>query len=280
MNGQKPKISVVVPAYNEERYLPRCLESLNNQTFRDFEVVVVDNNSRDKTAAIAESFGARVVKEPKQGMIHARERGFAEARANIIARTDADTVVAPNWLEVIDTTFKEHPKAVALCGSLLSPTERIPDSVFFDYSEFFFKRMGNVLAGHTLLLGPNMAIRKAAWEKVRVHTNDKQVHEDIDLACHLIEQGTILFVPEMQVVFSFRRLEKRVVAGAVEYLFEYPTRYFRTIFLHHPILKNGKKNRLLSFGAGKNMIDDEVENGAEYIRAPKTPRFIKQIRKK
>ena len=63
MRSSNPLVSVVIPAYNEEKYLPACLEALSRQTFRDFEVVVVDNNSTDRTAEIARSLGARVVHE-------------------------------------------------------------------------------------------------------------------------------------------------------------------------------------------------------------------------
>lgn len=92
---KRPAVSVVIPAYNEERYLAACLTSLQKQTLKNFETIVVDNNSTDKTAEIARRFGAKVVKELKQGIIPARERGFREAKAEIIARTDADTIVAP-----------------------------------------------------------------------------------------------------------------------------------------------------------------------------------------
>jgi len=91
MKNGPPIISVIIPAANEEKTLPFCLASLKKQTFSNFEVIVIDNNSTDKTAAVAQKFGAKVVSEKKQGIIYARERGFQEAKGEIIARTDADT---------------------------------------------------------------------------------------------------------------------------------------------------------------------------------------------
>ena len=116
----KPEISVVIPAYNEAKYLPKCLESIIKQTFNNYEIIVVDNNSTDNTAWIARSFGARVVKEKIQGMIPARERGFREAKAEIIARTDADTVVTKDWLEKIFRTFQTNPEVIALSGPIFN----------------------------------------------------------------------------------------------------------------------------------------------------------------
>ena len=76
MKNGSPAISVVIPAFNEEKYLPACLEALKKQTFKNYELIVVDNNSTDKTAQIAKKFGARVVKEKKQGRNMACGRCF------------------------------------------------------------------------------------------------------------------------------------------------------------------------------------------------------------
>ena len=105
---KKIAISVVIPAHNEEKYIGKCLNSIRKQTFKDYELIVVDNNSTDDTSKIAARYGARVIKETKQGITPARERGFKEAKAEIIARTDADAIVSPNWLKTINHTFKKY----------------------------------------------------------------------------------------------------------------------------------------------------------------------------
>ncbi len=236
-NGQ-PLISVVIPAYNEERHLPNCLAAFKKQTFKNFELIVVNNNSTDRTVEIARSFGAKVIHEPIQGITHARERGYREALSEIIARTDADTIVPPEWLEIIYETFTAKPKVVALMGTLHSPYKRIPHKVFRGITFFCFVGLGKLLAGHVLLLGPNMALRKSAWEKVKPHLDDKLVHEDIDLACHLAQLGEILYVPHLPVIFSPRRIHENLLRGVFQYAGEYPIRFFRTIFLHKPQFKH------------------------------------------
>src|SRR3989338_1882220 len=193
MKNGSPAISVVIPAFNEEKYLPACLEALKKQTFKNYELIVVDNNSTDKTAQIAKKFGARVVKEKKQGMIPARERGFREARAEIIARTDADTVVSPDWLEVIYVTFKSNSNIVGMTGPFLSPTKKIPHKIISEINYLYNVKFANLISKHVYLQGSNMAIRKSAWEKIKVITDDKKVHEDIDLSYHLSKVGKIIY---------------------------------------------------------------------------------------
>lgn len=239
-----PKISVVIPAFNEEKYLSACLKSLEKQTFRDFEIIVVDNNSEDKTEEVAKSFGTRVIKEKKQGMAHARERGFKESSGEFIARTDADTVVTANWLETIYLAFTNYPDVVGITGPWLSPTPKIPDKVLSAFSYVFSVRLGKLLSGHPFLMGPNMAVRKSAWQKIKVHTDDRNVHEDIDLSLHLGKKGKILWHPKMKIVFSLRRIEKDPFRGLISYLGEYPLRYIKTLSLNNKRLKELKRKRL------------------------------------
>lgn len=231
---KKPAISVVIPAYNEEKYLPICLSSLQKQTFRDFEVIVVDNNSTDKTAQIARSFGAKVVKEKIQGMIPARERGFKEAQAEIIARTDADSLVSPNWIERIFKTFTCNPHLVAVTGSpdFIGVNRFLYLFIKIFVDQFYFPAT-KILMGHWPLNGPTYAVKKSVWQKITVHFDDKLVHEDIDLSCHLAPFGEILFDPNLRVSTSFRRWNKNFTY----HFSEYTLRYFRTLFLHHPFLK-------------------------------------------
>jgi glycosyltransferase involved in cell wall biosynthesis len=75
------KISVIIPAFNEEKFLGNCLFSLKEQNFKDFGIIVVDNNSTDKTAEIAKKFGAILVSEKNQGVAFARNRGVQRNKA-------------------------------------------------------------------------------------------------------------------------------------------------------------------------------------------------------
>jgi glycosyltransferase involved in cell wall biosynthesis len=93
------KISVVIPAYNAARFLPRCLESVFAQTLKPDEVIVVDDGSTDNTAALAEELGARVISQPNGGLSAARNTGIRNASSEWIALLDADDLWAPEKLE-------------------------------------------------------------------------------------------------------------------------------------------------------------------------------------
>lgn len=240
MKPKHPAISVVIPAYNEQEYIASCLQSIQNQTFTNFELIVVDNNSTDNTAKIAHHFNATVIKEVKQGIIPAREKGFGKATAEIIARTDADTIVSPDWLELIYNEFGKNTHMVALSGGLLSPFRKLSDKRFLQ-SINAYVRLGKMLLGHYPLMGPNMAIRKSAWQKISVHLDDKKVHEDIDLACHLAEVGEIVYAPHITARLSSRRIQEDTLKAAATYLIEYPIRYIRTVHAHHPIFRKKKQ---------------------------------------
>lgn len=236
------KVSVVIPAYNEEAYLAECLQSIVDQEEPADEIIVVDNNSTDNTMKLAKSFGARVVRETQQGMIPARNRGFDEAQYEIIARTDADTRVPSDWIKRIKTAFSKDSELVALSGpasfynmelfSFAGDVSHLPSQVSFQT----FSRT----IRHGFVYGPNMALRKSAWLLVRdeVCLEDKDVHEDIDLSLHIAQYGKILFDKKLLVSSSFRRWKKLTP------YFEYPYRVVKTIRRHKKTILETQSKRL------------------------------------
>lgn len=108
---QQPGLSVIIPTYNEERRLPNLLNSLRQQTFRDFEVIVADHKSRDKTCAIAKRFGARIV--PGGLPAASRNNGARYARAQHIVFIDADVTFEPTFLASALVEFDRRGLSVA-----------------------------------------------------------------------------------------------------------------------------------------------------------------------
>lgn len=107
--------SVIVPLYNKEIYISECIESILNQTFKDFEIVVVNDGSTDNSVKVVESFNdarVRMVSQQNSGVSTARNRGVAEAHHDIVAFCDADDIWEPNHLEVLAKLVKDYPE----CG--------------------------------------------------------------------------------------------------------------------------------------------------------------------
>ncbi len=152
------KISVIVPAYNEEDLLAGCLDSLLNQTLdrEIYEIVVIDNNSTDATARIALAKGVRVEKELRKGYVHAIRRGIEVSQAELIAFTDADCRVPPNWLEKILDHFDSSAKVVGVGGKLS----------FYDIHPIADKTFRSILYLNKALPGNNMAVRREALRRI------------------------------------------------------------------------------------------------------------------
>lgn len=111
------EFSVIVPVFNAAEYLERCVRALLSQTFpaAGYEILMVDNNSTDQSAAILRSFGrVRLMNESEQGSYAARNRGLLEARGEIVAFTDPDCVPQEDWLEQIRRAMADPETRVVL----------------------------------------------------------------------------------------------------------------------------------------------------------------------
>ncbi len=221
------RISVVIPAYNEEKYIQACLESLMKQTKKPFEILVVDNNSTDDTAKIAESFdGVTVINAKVQGITPTRNAGFNAAKGDIIARTDADTTVPTDWIEQIERLFTQNA-VDAVSGPAIYYDSPIKSDVFI---KFFFW-MSKLLFGHPILLGPNTAITSDTWQEVKKITcpNDSKVHEDLDLSIHIARTGRKIYYDSSLIVKCSAR---RILHRPQSFFIEYTLRYFKMILYH------------------------------------------------
>jgi glycosyltransferase involved in cell wall biosynthesis len=151
--------------------LPHLLQSLQKQTCTiPYEVIVVDNNSTDKTAEIAHKYGAKVVFEKTPGYAFACNAGFAAATGEIIARADADYVQPPEWLQNIWDAFEKDPKLVALGGPLYPLESHVLENVFYYPSIVIWMYLLKLLGRGFLF--PNMAVKNHFMRKpvALIHT--------------------------------------------------------------------------------------------------------------
>jgi len=129
-----PKISVIIPAFNAEKTIAKTLESLEKQAFRQFEAIVVNDGSADKTEEIAESFNfAKVISQKNMGISASRNIGAKNANAEIIAFLDADAWVEEKWVEKMLNAFKEK-NVFCACGEYSSETNGLIEADFFAFT--------------------------------------------------------------------------------------------------------------------------------------------------
>lgn len=221
------KISVVIPVFNEEEYIENCLISLKKQLVLPDEIVVVNNNCTDRTILLAKKHAAIIAKEDRQGLIFARNRGFDTARYEIIARTDADTVLPFNWIKKIKENFTKEG-----VDALTGPIVFSDFPIKLAWGAIFYMRLMKIIQKGEILLGPNMALTKKMWQKVRnkVCLDERKVHEDIDLSWHILEAGgQIIYDWSLIVPASSRRIKK----NPLSFFGEYPLRAIKTLKIHH-----------------------------------------------
>jgi 1,2-diacylglycerol 3-alpha-glucosyltransferase len=228
INPKNPKISVVVPAYNEEDFIGATLKSLVNQTYKNFELIVVDNNSTDKTGEVAEKYGARVILEREKGVAHARNTGFSKANGKIIASTDADSIVPDTWIERIVSEFDKDASLVAFGGLGLLYSGPVTARAAARYLFPTIWSIDKILSGGWNLSGFNMAVVRAAFLKIGGFNTSLQIGEDIDLAQRLRKIGRVLVDANFVVFTSGRRYRNGLFSGVMTYIPSYIAR----VFLH------------------------------------------------
>lgn len=210
------KVSVIIPAYNEDRFIGPCLESIARQSVSPDEVIVVDNNSTDYTASIAKRFGIKVVKEKKQGMVYARNKGYNLATGDLLIKCDADCRAPNNWVKQIKTYFGKN-KTDALSG----PTyyyDLPNNSIYISY--LVHDIMYLLLNRRNVMFGPNMVITSQIWSKVknRVCLEDSRVHEDFDLSIHIYQEGgKVDWDKKFNMATSGRRMKHNPLSAFLEY---------------------------------------------------------------
>lgn len=201
------RLSVIVPAYNEERYLAGCLESLRAQVDKNFELIVVDNNSTDSTAEIAAQYADHLLHETDgQGYHHAAKRGIAHATGEIVTVCDADTRYPPEWTATILAEFDDRDSGIY--GSVDfhdGPWLYRVLVRFFCFS--IFMRMMRII-GIDVCNGFNFAFSRTLYHQVGGYdaTLYDKVGLDIHLGRRLKRIMPMRFVPRMRAITSMRRI--------------------------------------------------------------------------
>lgn len=214
-----PTVSIVVPAFNEEAVIERCLRAIVRQSVPAFEVLVVDNRSTDGTRGLVRrvideypAAGIRLLRQDdRQGLVPTRNLGMDAATGDVLGRIDADTVLKPDWVAQVSRAF-----ATAGVDAVSGPVEYydLPLRAIGQQIDDRLRRLQVKLAGDfVFLFGSNMAVRAGAWRDVREFLCDDEadvMHEDLDIAIHLALGGhRIGYRSEMVAGMSARRLDDR-----------------------------------------------------------------------
>lgn len=225
------RVSFVIPAHNEEHYLPLCLNSVKEELDRtpcDAEVIVVNNVSSDRTGEVARSYKwVRVVDEPKRGLPQARHAGFVASTGELIANIDADTMLPKGWLTTVLTEFEKDPTLAALSGPHvyydLSFFEQLLVRIFYGigYVSYLFARV--FLRAGAMLQGGNFIVRRDYLERAGgFDTSIEFYGEDTDVARRMSKVGKVKWLFRLPIYASGRRLaHEGIVTTGLRYGWHY-----------------------------------------------------------
>lgn len=203
---------MVIPVRDDARLLARCLRALEQQDLKADEVIVVDNGSSDRSAAVASAAGARVVSCAERGIPAASATGYDAAAGDLILRLDADCVPPRSWTQDVVAALRCRPELDAVTGRarFLDGPRPLRGIAAGLYLGAYMLATAPAL-GHRPLFGSNMGFRAEAWRRVRneVHRHDAEVHDDLDLAFHLGWDGRIGMLRAAPMGISFRPMRSR-----------------------------------------------------------------------
>jgi glycosyltransferase involved in cell wall biosynthesis len=225
-DGYDKTITVIVPAYNEEKLIVRCLDSLAAQDPVPDEILVVDNASKDRTAEMVKQFIAahptlntRMIYETKQGCHHARETGWRESIGAIIIHVDADEIMPPGWLARIRATLMLNPKLDVIGGTVRF--ENPPFSIWLMQVLFnlLYPRLVQLSKGFPYICGGMTIAKREVLEKMNGYINkpDDEL-DDYYLSKQAHQLGyTLRYIPAIYGIHSLRRYEAGGLRGWLQW---------------------------------------------------------------
>ena len=211
-------ISVIVPTFNEEEGVEACLKSLCDQTLpRDqYEIIVVDGNSKDKTRELAEKYSEKVFIQTSKKVGGARNDGAMAAKYDILATTDADCFLPRDWLEKVLADFAKYPDASTIYGIVypLEPGIRHKLSLL-GYN--IVSRLGYWTGTIYMTLGCNTAFRKDLFMEAGMYIT-ADAGDDFEIARRMKQYGRVRLDTKLKVGFSMRRY---IEFGAMKSIYQW-----------------------------------------------------------
>lgn len=202
-----PLVSVVMPAYNVEKYVEEAVRSILDQTFLDFEFIIVDDGSTDRTPEILRSFSDPRIRllfnEKNEGNYPARNRGCRLARGKYIAVMDADDVAMPERLEKQVNYLESNPNLVALGSEYSLSSRECKNNVPLKYEDICFSLLKDFS-----LLHPSLMVKSSIFYNLGGYNEEYIYASDYDLFCRLALSGEVENLSDILMIY--RKHEKQI----------------------------------------------------------------------
>lgn len=226
------KISFIIPAYNEEKYLGDCLESIIKYGPADAEIIVVDNASTDKTAEVARQFPQIwLLSETNKGVTKARQTGLMASAHELVAFIDADCRLTDSWPALVEKKFQDNPRLIGLSGPYIyqgfSPLIQFLTAHFWNH----LMKLTSVFTGYVIMGGNFIAKKKPLLQSGGFNAHVPFYGDEAELGRRLRRLGKIKFAVNLNVLSSPRRFQAE---GAVRLALKYALNYFWVVIFKKP----------------------------------------------
>jgi len=208
----QPLVSVIIPAYNEEKYIVNTLKSLKNQNYKNIEIIVVANNCSDKTAEISSEFADIVLQTDIQGISYAKNLGAKNAKGDIFVFLDADSIVE---IDLIEKTVFYISKGFDGGRSRIKPLSNntFRSNLIYGFSDFRAKISAKIPKVDFTGSGAFTFITKKAFNKIinkygEGFNTKKLVLEDLDFFIRLKQIGKFKYISDSCIYTSMRRFDE------------------------------------------------------------------------
>src|SRR2546423_1122596 len=206
-------VSIIMAVFNAEAFLDVAMQSVLKQSFSDFEFIIIDDGSTDRSNAMLQDYvrkdnRVRLIGRANKGLTASLNEGLKLARGEFIARMDADDVAAPDRLQIQVEYLRAHPDVSLLGGAyeLIDDAGRILTTIVPPSDDATLQE--HALSGRTPICHPLAMMRRDAVEKVGGYDEEFSVAQDLDLWLKLGEIGKLACVPE--VLLYYRQHEDSV----------------------------------------------------------------------
>lgn len=198
------KLSIIIPTYNEEEYLPKLLDSIISQDFTDYEIIVADANSNDNTAQIARSYGCKVVKGGMPGV--GRNKGAEVANGEIFLFLDSDLVLTENYISNTINEFEKKELGIGIT-KMIPSSEKLIDRILHSLANYFMITVENIKPHGAGCYG--LISRAEMHKKVKGFDETLSFGEDTDYIERISKISKFKVVRSGGVIVSTRRIEEQ-----------------------------------------------------------------------
>ncbi len=212
-----PTVSIIVPVYNVERYIDRCIQSILNQTFTDYEVILIDDGSPDNCPVMCDTYAKRdkricVIHQENSGQAVARNRALDIAKGEYIAFIDSDDWVHPRYLEILLGNARQHSAQISVCdyctAEAVEPFGTITNKTsIYTGKEFVKKSLLDEIKNNAWILCDKL-FHRDCFATVRMP--EGRINEDNAIVYKLLYEVSTVVCTEEPLYYYFRNANSTV----------------------------------------------------------------------